>query len=87
MLQVSFSCGEFSAEYPRRLGMKVPLCGRGALGYILRFPLSKPGVGQNIALHAAPAGRISYLPGFRLTDLFNFFFFFGQTYVIINSET
>ena len=41
-----------------------------------RFPLSKPVVGQNIALHAAPAYRRDRkLPSFCLPGSFNFFFF------------
>ena len=45
----------------------------GTHGYH-RFPLSKPVVGQNIALHAAPAYRTSTLPGFCLPGSFNFIF-------------
>ena len=38
-----------------------------------RFLIYKPGVGQNIALHAAPADRTSfYPPSFCLPDSFNF---------------
>ena len=45
-----------------------------AQGY-QRFPLSKPRVGQNIALHAENAGRTStFLVKFCLPDSFNFIF-------------
>ena len=41
-------------ELPRMQKLRIPLM--GPHGY-QRFPLSKPVVGQNIALHAEPAGR------------------------------
>ena len=52
--------------------VKTPLV--GAQGYQM-FPLSKPVVGQNIALHAVPAyGASIYIPSFCLPGLFNFIF-------------
>ena len=55
-----------------------------AQGLYERFPLSQPGVGQNIAFHVAPADRTStYLVS---TFPVHSTSFFPQIYLIVNSE-
>ena len=61
--------------------IKVPQM--GAQGY-QRVPLSKPGVCQNIALHAVPADRTStYLVSAFVVHSTSFYY---QTSLIINSK-
>ena len=62
--------------------LRTPLVG-GAQGY-QRFLLSKPGVGQNIALHALPVDRtFTYLVSAFLFH--RIYFIFPQTSPILNS--
>ena len=59
---------ELRGGVPRTHKLRSPLV--GALGY-QRFPLSKPGEHQNIALHAVPADRNStyLISSFRIIQL------------------